>query len=383
MNNLKEYLIRKSKELTLLGKKAKLRHLQLSVNDLIRAKDIYAYTTKQNEKLKELLLPTNVFGRSLKNSNLEYQFNYSRYDSSLKIKNFLKKQYDLDGIEYRTCFTNCGMSAISVLLLVLNECFRTQITHQKDIYFETYLMIKKFKLNHFFHSLRVLWLDFISYNPNFHKFLSKNNADVVVIDTTCLVDKAILKKLVEKVKNQKKLFILVQSHTKLDMLGTEYSKLGSITFLLPPKIDKKYLNLISTYNFFLGKFGVKASIKDIPPFWFNTDFNRINNERLYYLQKNTQYVYKQLIRHYNDFIIPKHNLFLLKPANGQSIETIKERLKHNKYISFSGSFGFDFICIDTYFDVAQKRQLIRIALSDYPKEIIDTVIKDITNAFQH
>lgn len=398
MNNsdLDSYYALKKKEIdflnTFLTSKQVIKSYTLdniiSTKDKIRSRMIskfyeYNYYT----------LPTNKNEKQYKINNIRYAYNYQRYDISIKVDNFFNRLYDIGYLSSLYIFTNCGMSSIYSILSALNLTGRFSIEFNDDIYFETYKLItqKKFynisryKYNKICFSARILFLDTISIKDTIKNLNLKNITRyfAVIIDTTCFFTED-FKKIIDYIISKGIVCILLRSHTKLDMLSTEFSKLGSVFYILPRELSSNRYhtikNIIHNTNQTLAVIGGYASPEDIPPFWNNKDFFKLNKARISRVKQNHATVSNILMGSLKnaEVVLPDHQIFFLIRAHKKYSKDelkqklysiIKEKKLFNIPIYFAGGFGFDFISLDTYYDVIRDENLIRISIPDYTNKL--------------
>lgn len=349
-----------------------------------KSSDIYEQKKLINKKLH--LLYSKYLPMTNDNSNnnyiekdFTYKYNYQRYDGELVYNDFVKKFYNLENVHSKAIFTSSGMSSIFAVLAALSYHKNYMVKYHKDIYFETQKIIKKlpFKKKNV---RKIYYLDTIS---NYFSFDSQYKNSIVIIDTTCY-HSFDFKNMVNKLLNNNCFCILVRSHTKLDMLGLEYSTLGSIIYLIPSGINKKrfskYKEIIDNSMNILGCLGMFAQESNIFPLLINKKIIDLNKKRINRIKRNNRYFFDKM----KDYLlISKHNLFCItKDINNYSNEDLKRIVKcfseTNKDICrFSASFGFDYIAIDTYIDLNNKKNVIRISIGDVENKIIDAFIKKI------
>lgn len=310
------------------------------------------------------------------NNQFEYVFNYQRYDGNLSYNNFVKNFYKLSDVHSKTIFTSCGMSSIFGVLSAISLSGKYNVIFDKDIYFETQKIINN--LNSFKKRYTPIhYLDTISDNFSFN--CDFENA-IVVIDTTCY-SSFCFKQMLEKLLNNNCFCILVRSHTKLDMLGLEYSSLGSIVYILPAKVQnkkfKEYKNIIQTSMEVLSCLGMLAQEKNIFPLLNDSSVIKLNKERIERIQCNNEYFYEAV---QSQFELHKHKLFLTtSKLKNYNIDVLKVKLmefakRNDDICKFSGSFGFDYIAVDTFMDLIEKKNVIRISIGDVDKKEIDTFV---------
>lgn len=353
-NNEKKYFE------TLLNTKIKSKKI---INNLLREKYNHNHALTNINKLNSV------------NDIYQYNYNYQRFDSNLSYNNFEETFYNIKGIDSKTIFTNCGMSSIYALLFNLSKIGKYKIKLENDSYFETQQLLKKLDLNF---GKKVIYLDTIS---DKYKFECNEKNSIVIVDTTCYHPHK-FKKLIGTLIKNNNLCILVRSHVKLDMLGLEYTFLGSITFLLPKELTKKRFNkikkLIKNTIDFCGNTGVIATEKNIFPMLSDKGFINLNKDRVRRLNENNLYFYKK-IKKYKKVELHEHNLFSTIIINNsdikKTIEFLKTESEKSKGLFFySGSFGFDYIAVDTYFDLNNNKNTIRISIGDVDKKTIDCFV---------
>ncbi len=321
------------------------------------------------------------------NNKFLYEYSYNRYDSYINYPNFDKEFYKVKATKKyksKVFFTNSGMSAITALLLALNNVLGdfSFIFPDEDIYFETYDFINKYVSKKHKGNMKILYLDTISQKFNIKKYetlIAKNDAlFAVVIDTTCFIPEEITS-LIKQVLAKNKLCILVRSHTKLDMMASEISSLGSLLYLIPNNIQPNYFNnikkIIAESYYLLGKFGALCLPDKFPEFIFNDEFKKINNERIKRIENNNYFLYLYLKENLKKgkVILPEHKKFVLYALDMDSIldeqykkieEKIKKFVINEDDIFYACSFGFDYIALDAYYDINFKNYVIRISMND-------------------
>ena len=324
------------------------------------------------------------------NKKFSFEYTYSRFDSYINYETFGEEFYNLNLKNYRKkCFfTNSGMSAIASMLLSLKKSNLdfNYIFPLNDIYFETYDFYKKYIFtNSSKNGLEIIYFDTIC--KRFDKNLIKNEinnikrAFCVIIDTTCYLGDE-LNNIIEYVLRENKLCILIRSHTKLDMLGSEVNSMGSILYLLPKKNRKEiydiYIKIIKENFYLLGKFGSLLLPNNFPTYIFDSDFKKINAKRVSRIRNNNNKLYLYLLKTLKKgkIILPNHKMFLIymleisdSEIDNQQ-EMIQSKIKtfiefNNMYNIFNaGSFGFDYIAIDSYYDININNYILRISMND-------------------
>ncbi|MBD2607451.1 hypothetical protein H6G81_23715 [Scytonema hofmannii FACHB-248] len=339
---------------------------------------------------------------------LTLQYKYQRFDLRLKQNNFHLLTYDLEDLPNALStgfFVSSGMSAISVTLSALQKIVPsdTSLLMCKDSYFETTkyiqnycqdLRVINFSENTSFNN-NLLYLDSISAENQFAAFRSTSFSDLlaVILDSTCYeAGSDFIKDLVSKCLTEQVPCILLRSHTKLDSLALEYSRLGSIVFVLPPQLKSSSINFIKALIFHITSLiamtGTNFSPHALFPLAHSKQLKLLNKKRIFWIRYNNRYALQQIQKDLNqnsDWRIQDyhHDLFFtIKIPHGspQKLEKYTNEYKalleeSGLYVKNAPSFGFDFIALDTFIHMISAERVIRVALPDYCDEDIQTFVK--------
>ena len=385
-----DYLKRKKDELGLLNGNIDDSN---SFNDLESISEILNKKLLCQSKLKKEFIDFvyNIQNTSRNSQNINYnglecKYEYQRYDIDLKIKDFLKKFYNLNINSCKYFFTNCGMSSITGVFYALNK-LNYKIEYKENIYVETERFLNDYlQLNKTEYDKKALLLDSVNFKK-LDKVIDKydlNEYGLFIVDTTLyLRDDNI--KIISMLEKYNKPIILIKSHTKLDMLGIEWSKLGSIViYSTDEKIRSLLTNQIKIILSFIGGF---AYLEDIPLYMSNDKYIDISNVRNMKIKENTQYVYEILKQNENHFTVfkPDHDMFVLITPDRyidykkleNDLHTYSENSEYKNYICYSDSFGLDWFGINGYYiNMSVDTEVIRISPSDYSKELCSKIIND-------
>lgn len=209
-----------------------------------------------------------------------------------------------------------------------------------------------------------------------------NQYDYIIIDTTCYLSNKYISIINRVVKELNKPCILVRSHTKLDMAGTEYSHLGSVTFLYNQSTDTDKLEkIIEDCRHIIGVIGACLPPEKFPQFMIDKQFVELNEKRLTRIEDNAEYVISLFNKHGIELKLPNHKQFCLYNFSNKDLElaTMKDKIikfcKENNDIGVyhAVSFGFDFIALDGYENFNDKQFKIRISICDFPKDLIERI----------
>ena len=391
VNNYYNYTLRKKKELKLLGV-SKIKKEYDNSEDVF---NIINNKLKYQANLKAAFIKdTYNYQNTGRNSQelvfdgFKCSYEYQRYDIKIKQKNFLNLFYNLNDINYDYVFTNCGMSALFSTFYTLNK-LSYKVYYASNIYVETERLIDDYiQRNEFKFEKYALFIDTVSFSYllNVLEELDLDMYSIFVIDTTLYLAEELLP-ILKKLKLFNKPIILIKSHTKLDMLGIEWSKLGSVCLLCDnAEFQKKFFDELKIILSFIGGY---AYCEDIPLFLSNLNYKSISYERNKIIKENTRYIYNKFMdspSKYYDIIKPYHDLFLLiKPKKFIGYKQLEKDLHKfarkkdlKNLIYYADSFGLDCFGISGYYEnMSADTEVIRISPSDYPIEICNFIIDEI------
>ena len=209
---------------------------------------------------------------------LKYNYTYERFNGQVTVNNFIEEFYGYTGFLYKHYFTNCGMSAITSLLTSLS-CYNNVKVDllYGETYFETIKLICNL-IKDTKYTSKALYIDSIASDFSFD--IASNILDMydyIIIDTTCYLSNKYINLINRIVNNLNKPCILIRSHTKLDMASTEYSHLGSVTFLYNQSIyTDKLGKVIEDCRHIIGVIGACLPPEKFPQFMINKQFVELN-----------------------------------------------------------------------------------------------------------
>jgi hypothetical protein len=215
---------------------------------------------------------------------------------------------------------------------------------------------------------------------------------VVLFDTTCYdVDAPEIMRVVERCLYEGVLCVLVRSHIKIDTLGLEYGRLGSIVFVLPRPCDPASAGLAQRLrrraSDFLIKVGAGFSPHTFFPLHSDVEFRRLNGERNAIMRDNNlrgaatlcQEIHERSTMRFRSY---HHGRFLfLQPAVDDWSAAFARSLRRaldetGAYVRIAPSFAYDFVGITRL--TGQQYQTgggLRVSFPDYPREIIDRCLE--------
>ncbi|MDD3341691.1 MAG: hypothetical protein PHN72_05855 [Bacilli bacterium] len=393
-----KYVIQKLKELQIFGE---IDNTISEYSDNLILELLNKKRNLQSEMISNFVVNnaqmrnTNRDKSELKFGTFKCKYEYQRYDIELQKEDFLEFFYECDYKNYQYFFTNSGMSALFCTFAALNQSGYI-IKPLGNMYCETERMIDDYLQSSFKDSTKMKKAMFVdtTYWGSIEELLQENELtqfEAFIIDTTNFIGKETLE-IIETLEKYKKMIFLVRSHIKLDMLGAEYSKLGSVCLVNPPLIKKSEIEIsnkiMKHMEIILAFIGGYAYPESIPLMWDHPNFKEVSVKRILNIKKNTEYLYKKLKKHFKDIDIckPKHNLFLFirlfqdvdYKVLEKDIHTFADNARNKGLICYADSYGLDHYSVNGYYEgMSATSEVVRISPADLPEEINDKVINEI------
>lgn len=308
--------------------------------------------------------------------DFDYSYTYERFNGFIKTGNFLNKFYGLiSNYENDVYFTTSGMGGIVSVLssFCLYNNYNIELMYEQA-YFETIKILSNINYNK---KNKALYVDTMAGNFDFNFVENIDKYESIIIDTTCY-HPYMFEKIVETIINKGKLCVLVRSHTKLDMIGAEYSHMGSVIFVFPNKL-KKWIKISDSCKHYIGVIGNCLPPEKFTIFVYNPEILKLSELRISAISKNTTILYERLKKRGYNVDIPNHKQFCVINFNNDSIDLddLKKLLskfskKNRKSIPvyLAVSFGFDYIALDCYDNFKDGKFKIRIFPSDFDEEVV-------------
>jgi len=212
--------------------------------------------------------------------------------------------------------------------------------------------------------------------------------DLIVFDTTCFwrtsskiarLDRWALRAGVP--------LVCVRSHAKLDCLGIEYGRLGSIVFALRRDASAlqrdRIVDLARKTADAIRLLGAAPVPTHFPPFAGLPDYAICSAVRTAAAMRNTRRLARTIrasSRNRMAVTSYQHGMYLtLPPAGDATAPDLKQAAAElcgtlaarGLPVKHAGSFGFDFATIEWFPDPVLQRNVIRVAPGDVPLSIID------------
>ena len=338
----------------------------------------------------------------------KFRYDYQRADLDVRGPSFYEFSGDTTS---ETVYTASGMAAISALLLASAQVIaKADILILPSSYGETQELIK----SHARHlrlvalkrqpeegealksSTRVLLLDSSAPAVEFEAALRTiRPTDLLIFDTTCFSGNSIrIRRVVNWARERRLPLVLVRSHTKLDSLGVEYGRLGSVTFVNYEKnvswADRsKFSDLPGHVRSAIRLLGGAALPAHFPPYIGLPAYRELSHRRLAAILRNgrrSSRYFRAALPDLTEEIRFAHGLYLTLKASRRLDEAttrraaaqLSENLGRMGFpIRHAGSFGFDFAATEWSHNAATGRYSIRISVPDLPSRLWDDLTASI------
>ena len=311
-----------------------------------------------------------------------------------------------------TIYTGSGMSAVSAILVaVLQLHERIEVVAARDCYSETRELMQSFggrvrvvapgpfgNDDARDRCPRVLWLDSSVHAAFFPSEIAALAAfELIVFDTSCFdAGSGKIRRVVDHARSAGVPVALVRSHGKLDCLGIEYGRLGSIALVadrksLPVERIASAKRLAARAREAVRLYGLAPIPVHFPPFAGTSDYRESTVARVASTIRTT----RRLARILAERLGPasrittfQHGLYLTIGSRGHSeVDDVKSAAgalaraleARGLPVKHAGSFGFDFVAVEWYFDALRRMNVMRIAGADLPVEFTDRIAEGIAN----
>jgi hypothetical protein len=317
-----------------------------------------------------------------------------------------------DDFVQETIYTSSGMSALAALLASLSRMKESfELLTAPGCYSETREILQSLggsvrmlpleaasrPLRPAAGPARILMLD-SSVAAGLFRFLRMplHDIDLVILDTTCYWrSSSRIRSVVEWATRSGLPLVLVRSHAKLDCLGVEYGRLGSIVVAVPraenqPRRSDWTAGLGPQIRYSVRLFGAAPILASFPPFTGTRQFEQCSVARVAAIIRNSRRLARTLAARLGNLATVsefQHGLFLtLRPNAELSVDSAKtmaaeladDLIWTEVPVSHAGSFGFDFVAIEWFADPLIRRNVLRLAASDVPIQWIDRIAEGIT-----
>jgi hypothetical protein len=413
METLEAYLDRKHQELTLLngflGAPLALRH-PVSVVEVIEQKFHIAAALKAEHALHDWALTETAWAHPgrLRAGPFEFSYDYQRADLEVRGPSFY--QFDNSAPVNETIYTSSGMAAISALLLAFARLMsEADILVLPGSYGETLELIeshaRQLRLIPLKSSpgevaphagrVRILLLDSCTPAAAFEATLhcARPHLDLVIFDTTCFsTGSGRIRRVLSWARRWEIPIALVRSHTKLDSLGVEYGRLGSVVFVgcekrVATAKQERLKDLAKETRNAVRLFGGAALPAHFPPYVGTKAYRTLTDKRVAAILRNS----RRTARYFASALAGSsaelhfaHGLYVTlapkrpldeKQTKQMAADLCGDLRKSGLPLHHAGSFGFDFGTAEWFRDTMRNRYVVRIGVPDLPTPLWDQVAR--------
>jgi hypothetical protein len=321
METVHTYLDRKHEEISLLNaclrRPFRLR-MAKTVNAIVEQKFRLAAALKAQEACDHWAFTETAWAAENVHRSGPFRFRYDYQRAGLEVAGppiyELLKSVPPDHFQ-RTVYTSSGMAAISAVLAALEQLNKpVEVIAFPTTYSETLELIENYSQNlqlQWFtnrrqpgsksSSCRALWLDCCMQPATFKDILSSSahSFDLILFDTTGLwIGSGRIRRLLNWAIGAGVPIILLRSHTKLDSLGVEYGRLGSMVFVDVPGCglakDASLEWIANQAANAIRLFGGTALPAHFPPFAGSRNYESLSRRRIAAMLHNSRRIRKRL-----------------------------------------------------------------------------------------
>ncbi|MEH2532931.1 hypothetical protein V1277_000685 [Bradyrhizobium sp. AZCC 1588] len=411
METLEAYLDRKYEEITLLNgflETPLALQRPTSVAEVIEQKFHIAAALKAQHALHDWAFTETAWAHPgrLRAGPFTFSYDYQRANLEVRGPSF----YDHSTSANQTIYTSSGMAAISALLLAF-----ARLASEADIlvlpgaYGETLELIenhaRQFRLVPLKSSPdevaggadqpRILLFDSCTPAAAFEATLrcARPRLDLVIFDTTCFsTGSGRIRRVVSWARRWEVPIALVRSHTKLDSLGVEYGRLGSVVFVacekhVVPAKQERLEDLANETRNAVRLFGGAAVPAHFPPYVGTKAYQALTDRRMAAILRNsrrTARCFASGLAGSSAELHFAHGLYVTLAPKRMLDEKQTKQVAANLCddlrraglpLRHAGSFGFDFGAAEWFRDTARNRHVVRIAVPDLPTLLWDQVAR--------
>lgn len=333
-----------------------------------------------------------------------FSFGYQRADLEVRGPPIYPSLQRLcPGCHESTIYTSSGMSAIAALLAASLQCKEAiDVVAPADCYGEARELFRTFgprirvaptatrcSVVRESATTRIRWLDSsVRLHYDRSPAATECDVDLVVLDTTCFWrGSGKIGRVVRRALRAGVPVALVRSHAKLDQLGTEYGRLGSVVLLMPPSgltnRAKWTVTLPSRIRDAVRLLGAAPALAHFPPFESSNDYQACSALRTASIVRSTRRLARTLSLRWPAAKLQtfQHGLYVTIAAAEATIDEVRtaadematELAAHGLPARHAGSFGFDFVAIEGYSDPVDGRSALRICGGDIPLDLSDQI----------
>jgi hypothetical protein len=317
-----------------------------------------------------------------------FQFDYEYQRADLAVAG--PSAYSVQGLEKNllpTQYTTSGMAALAASLLAVQRVWPgCSFEARADGYPETRELIGLLRVDEHDRSARVVVIDSTVDTPLTARTRLKDAA-VAIFDTSCFAASSSRIRAITTIARDVDVpLILIRSHTKLDCLGLDYGRLGSVV-VTRGRADGPETALNCLVADFIRLTGAAALPLHFPPFASGEMYRALSRARSAGTIRCTRLIEVHLRRlveldvrsfAHGLYIVFYPSLYTRKEEASEAAAGLVERLVDNDIPArHAGSFGFDFLGCDWFEDPQSGRIGLRLSVGDLPLCLIERAIEAI------
>jgi hypothetical protein len=399
METSEAYLRRKYRELRLLNG-CLSKPLQLScpssVDEVIKAKFQVTAALRAEHELHDWKATETAWSHAARPTSGPFAFSYDYQRADLKVRGPSFYQHEGGGTR-QTIYTASGMAAISALLLAsVSVIGKADILVLPGCYGETIELIDRFVPHLRRVTLRpppdgafagtsprrILLLDSCVPAGAFEAALHADGTglDLLVFDTTCFAGgSGRIRRVLGWARRWHIPVAMVRSHTKLDSLGAEYGRLGSVMFVSTGENSAPLCaRLAQETADAVRLLGGAALPAHFPPYVGTDGYWQLTRQRVAAILRNGRHMRRTFALQLSQLSAElhfTHGLYVtlrgrhrLDEAEArQAAELMSRDLSGAGFpIRHAGSFGFDFAATEWFHDAITDEYSVRVAVADLP-----------------
>lgn len=414
VENASDYLARKGREIALIERSladaSTLAQPATSPAQVVERKFKLAAALRAERSLQSWAVTETARPEVQRWRSGAYQFSFGYQRADLQVRGppiYRAIDASQRGIRQQTLYTGSGMSAIAaVITALLRLRGPLQVIAARGCYSETRELLNSFGrqvtiapftfrkglVTRSAETTRMLLLDScVGARFDDYRHRSPKDIDLAIFDTTCFwQDSARVRLAVEWASRSRLPLVLVRSHAKLDSLGIEYGRLGSVVLVwrAADKASRWMKELVRAAEASVRLYGVAAIPAHFPPFTGTNEYRECSRARTAAIVRNTRRMAQTLSAALGDARVRKfqHGLYLalvpggdldLKDVKAAADDLCQSLARQGLLVRHAGSFGFDFVAVEWFFDAILRRNVIRVAGADLPSSLIDRVSEGI------
>ncbi|WP_257167467.1 hypothetical protein [Bradyrhizobium sp. SRS-191] len=407
METIDAYFARKQQELKLLNGCLRRPHalpVPRTVGEVVRQKFQLTAALKAEHALNDWTATETAWADADNHraGPFAFAYDYQRADLDVRGPSFYAVGEEISD----TLYTISGMAAIAALLLAVRPVLgEAELTMLPGSYGETQELIAAHARH--LHPVtpsrdladalarrssqpRLLLLDSSATAARFEAVLrcARPAIDLVIFDTTCFASgSGRIRRVLAWARRSGVPVVMLRSHTKLDSLGAEYGRLGSVAFMdwtatrtarrvalaALPEETRNAVRLL----------GGAALPAHFPPYVGAPGYRELTARRIAAILRNSRRARRRFattLRGLTAELDFAHGLYVtlasrtpLDEATArQAAAAMSDDLRRAGLpIRHAGSFGFDFAATEWFHDATTDRYSVRVAVPDLPTAMWD------------